>query len=206
MSRVHIIDYGMGNLRSVAGAVRYLGHDPVICSNPVELAAAQRVILPGVGAFGQAMSNLNQRRMIEPLTDLAVHKQRPFLGICLGGQLLCRDSDEFGMNQGLGWLNARVRSLSPDAPGLRIPHVGWDELDRKNPSPLFEDVPEHSLFYYVHSFKMIADEEDLVAAECSYGCRFAAILIQDSMVAVQFHPEKSQQAGLILLRNFIERF
>ncbi|MBI4969630.1 MAG: imidazole glycerol phosphate synthase subunit HisH [Rhodospirillales bacterium] len=202
---IGIVDYGMGNLASVAGAIERLGHTPLVTTLRDELDKADRLILPGVGAFADAMDELRRRNLVETLHDLVFERQRPLLGICLGAQLLTLESDEFGHNRGLGWLKARTLRLAPSDPALRVPHVGWNDLFPLQDSPLLRDVPPGSLFYYVHSYCIRADEPGIVVGECDYGGRFAAVLQSGNICATQFHPEKSQKPGLQILRNFIER-
>ncbi len=202
---IGIIDYGLGNLRSVAGAVERLDETPVISGDPDTLATCNRLILPGVGAFGDGMKNLRERGLIEVLNKLVIGGGRPILGICLGAQLMAKKSEEFGEHEGLGWLDAEVVRLTPADPALRVPHVGWNDLDMVKPSPLFEGLGEQPLFYYVHSYCILANDPDIVAGECEYGRRFAAVLNRDNVFAVQFHPEKSQQDGLNVLGNFLRQ-
>lgn len=203
MASVGIVDYGLGNLRSVMGAVEKLGHSPVVTADAGLLARADRLILPGVGAFGDGMKNLRARGLVEPLRAL-VEAGRPILGICLGFQLLAKTSEEFGAHEGLGWIRATVRRLRPRDQSLRIPHVGWNELKQTAANPLFGGVPGDALFYYVHSYHMIAEDDAIVIGRCSYGEAFVAAVSQGNVHGVQFHPEKSQRYGLALLANFIE--
>jgi len=202
---IAIIDYGLGNLTSVAGAVEKVGFEPTITSDVEVLWQASKLILPGVGAFGDGMRNLRERGLIEPLGDLVVKQGRPFLGICLGFQLVAESSEEFGEHQGLGWLPARVTRLAPDDADLRVPHVGWNDLHRVGDSPLFDDIPDDALFYFVHSFRMETERREMVVGESEYGGRFVAAVRSGNIHATQFHPEKSQLHGLTLLRNFLEK-
>ena len=202
---IGIIDYGLGNLTSVEGAVKRLGHDSVITPDISVLEGMQKLILPGVGAFGDGMKNLVTRKLVEPLTDLVMNRGIPILGICLGFQLIAKSSDEFGEHEGLGWVDAVVKRLEPGDTDLRIPHVGWNELNQCGASPLFEDVPDAALFYYVHSYRMVSHDKSLVVGECDYGGAFPAAVRKDNIHAVQFHPEKSQLHGLKLLENFLDR-
>ena len=205
MSVIGIVDYGMGNVRSVAGAVERLGHDPLLTADAEQLGRCHKLILPGVGAFGDAMAELHARGLIDTLADLVLERGRPFLGICLGAQLIGTDSDEFGRHDGLGWLNTHVCRMNPSDPTLRVPHVGWDGLAQQSACPLFEGIPDDALFYYVHSYCITTDDDAVVAATCDYGGRFVAVLWRDNIYATQFHPEKSQRHGLNLLSNFLER-
>lgn len=202
MASVGIIDYGLGNLRSVAGAVERLGHAAQVTADPEALAAADRLILPGVGAFGDGMRNLRQRGLVEPLTEM-VEGGKPILGICLGFQLIARESDEFGAHDGLGWIPARVRRLAPADERLRVPHVGWNDLERTADCALYADLPQDPLFYYVHSYQLVPDDDGFVVGRCDYGGPFVAAVARDNVYGVQFHPEKSQQHGLTLLGNFL---
>lgn len=199
--RVGVVDYGLGNLRSVAGAVERLGHEPVVTSDPSELASTDKLLLPGVGAFGDGMRNLRERGLVEPLDELVLKQRKPVLGLCLGAQLLARASDEFGSHEGLGWLDATVERIP--ANGVRVPHVGWNELHRTGDSRLFDELPEEPLFYFVHSFHIRARDPEIVKAETEYGGRLVAVVEKDNVYGTQFHPEKSQLAGLTLLGNFL---
>ena len=202
--KVAIVDYGLGNLRSVAGAVERLGYEPHVTAVPSELAAADKLILPGVGAFGDGMRNLHERGLVEPLNELVLGEKKPVIGLCLGMQLLARESDEFGRNQGLGWIDATVERI-PVGDGLRVPHVGWNELYPVGDSILFQDLPEEPLFYFVHSYHLRCADPSIVKGECEYGTRMAAVVEQGNVYGTQFHPEKSQLAGLTLLGNFLAR-
>ena len=166
--RVAIVDYGLGNLTSVAGAVQALGFEPLVTADPKAVVAADRIILPGVGAFGDGIRQLRARGMIEAL-EAARRKARPILGICLGAQLMCRTSEEFGPHEGLGWIDAKVRLLRPNDPSLRVPHVGWDNFLRTGSSLLLDDIPEGALFYFVHSYAIHCAQSDPVIRACDYG-------------------------------------
>lgn len=200
-----VIDYGLGNIHSVIGAVEKLGHKAVSSSRIEDMEKADKLILPGVGAFSDGMANLRKLGLVEPLARLVVEKKKPILGICLGCQLMCRESFEFGRHQGLGWIDASVIRLEPGKKDLRIPHVGWDELKQSKQSPLFEGIPKDALFYYTHSFHAKCHNPALVIGECDYGGAFTAAFQDKNMFGTQFHPEKSQLHGLELLRNFLEK-
>jgi len=201
---VGIVDYGLGNLRSVSGAVERLGWAPVVSADPDELAGCEKLILPGVGAFGDGMRNLRDRGLVEPLTRLVLAERRPVLGLCLGAQLLVSESEEFGRHEGLGWIEGRVRRIVP-ADGLRVPHVGWNELRQVGESLLFANVADGALFYYVHSFVIEPADRSVVKGETEYGRALTAVIERDNVYGTQFHPEKSQLDGLTLLGNFLER-
>lgn len=205
MSRVGIVDYGMGNLRSVAGAVEKIGHVPVVSSDPTELGGCDKLILPGVGAFPDAMANLNSRGLIAALDAMARTEKKPILGICLGAQLLARSSTEFVLTPGFGWVDAAVERIAdPGAPDLLVPHVGWNGVVARRDCVLFQDVPEDALFYYVHSYRIGLQDDTAVVGECIYGSAFASVLAKGNVYGTQFHPEKSQRHGLRLLANFVE--
>jgi imidazole glycerol-phosphate synthase subunit HisH len=201
---IAVIDYGLGNLTSVAGAIERIGHKAVITSDVQVLADADKLILPGVGAFGDGMRRLRERGLIDPLTELVQSQEKRILGICLGSQLVTDESDEFGVHSGLGWVPASVRRLTPTDPAFRVPHVGWNDLYRTGDSVLFEELPEQPLFYYVHSHYIEAHDTDIVIGECDYGGRFVGAFQHGNVYGTQFHPEKSQLDGLKLLKNFIE--
>jgi glutamine amidotransferase len=203
---IAIVDYGMGNLRSVEKALHKLGHAAVITSDPADVARAERVILPGVGAFGAAMANLrragNGAALAGSVTD-AVASGRPFLGICLGMQLLLSESEELGLHRGLDVVPGRVVrfDFNGDAT-LKVPHMGWNELRFPRASPLFEGLEQGTRVYFVHSFYCRPEEPSVTTATCSHGLDFCAGLDQNNVYAVQFHPEKSGAAGLRILDNF----
>lgn len=200
---VAIIDYGLGNVTSVLGALEKLGCEGVATDRADDLERAEKLILPGVGAFGDGMANLHKRGLVEILNDLVLKRKKPILGICLGFQLLAEESEEFGLHKGLGWVKGRVTRLTSDEPALRVPHVGWNDLERTADHLLYRDLPPDSLFYYVHSFALPVDPQTTVGA-CAYGRRFTAALQAGNVFGTQFHPEKSQQAGLTLLGNFLK--
>jgi len=201
---IGIIDYGLGNLRSVLGAVEKLGFDATISSDAAILAAADKLILPGVGAFGDGMQNLAARDLIEPLNRIVLHDKKPILGICLGFQLLAESSEEYGEHQGLGWIPGAVKRIRPEDPALRVPHVGWNDFEQTRDCILFDDVPDPALFYFVHSYFLETDTETSVGT-CTYGAPLCAAVQRGNVFGTQFHPEKSQRHGLKVLQNFLER-
>jgi glutamine amidotransferase len=199
---IGIVDYGMGNVRSVRDALEYLGEDVEITADPARLAAADRLILPGVGAFGDAMANLEARGLPDVLRQEVVDKRKPFLGICLGLQLLAQTSCEHGEHRGLGWINGDVVRFEVD-PSLKIPHMGWNDIEKRVEHPLLEGLEDTQLcFYFVHSFYLSCRDRDAVVATCNYGTPFAAMVGRDNIAAMQFHPEKSQDSGIHILKNF----
>lgn len=201
---IAIVDYGMGNVRSLANALAYLGQDVVITDEPNVMDDAERIVLPGVGAFGDAMQAMRQKAVIAPLSRQVMELRKPLLGICLGMQLVARESVEHGMHKGLGWLDARVERLAPAGP-LKVPHVGWNSLNFPEDDWLFEGIRrQEANFYFVHSFHMVcANPEDLLATT-DYGGDVTAVVRRGNVLAMQFHPEKSQDNGLRLLQNWVE--
>lgn len=199
---ISIIDYDAGNIKSVEKAVEYLGETCVITRDKDEILSSDKVILPGVGSFGDAMARLKEFGLDRTIYDV-VDKGIPFLGICLGLQLLYESSDESPGISGLGILKGRILRI-PDAPGLKIPHMGWNCLDIKEGATLFEGVEDNPYVYFVHSYYLKADNEEEVAATTDYSVRIHAGVERDNIYACQFHPEKSSSVGLKILDNFIK--
>ena len=197
-----IIDYDAGNIKSVEKALLSLGEEVVITRNPEEILSADRVILPGVGSFGDAMNKIRAYELEEVIREV-VDKKIPFLGICLGLQLLFERSDECEGVKGLGLLEGEILRI-PDAPGLKIPHIGWNSLKYPNEGRLFKNLPEDSYVYFVHSYYLKASEEEIVTATTEYGTLIHASVEKDNIFACQFHPEKSSDVGLTILKNFVE--
>lgn len=197
-----IVDYGMGNLTSVGNAMRLLGYTPEITNSADRITAADAIILPGVGAFAPAMDNLDRLGLTSVLTEQVLQKSMPFLGICLGMQLIAESSTEMGLHKGLGWIRARVEEISP-AGNLTVPHVGWNNIRVVSSTPLFCNLPPETHYYFDHSFHMVCDDAGDIAAVCSYGGDLVAAVQHGNIFATQFHPEKSQTMGLKLLRNFL---
>ncbi len=201
--KIGIIDYGGGNLRSVANAVRALGHEPQIVASSEQVADSTHLILPGQGAFGDCMERLEKRGLAEFLKDW-IQEDRPYFGICVGYQILFESSAEAPDSAGLGILRGGVQRFEQE-PGLKIPHMGWNSaLACHQRSSLWHDLGAEPYFYYVHSYFPVALESEVVIAETTYGSQtFAAAVERGRMFACQFHPEKSQEIGLKLIRNFI---
>ena len=195
-----IIDYGMGNLRSVQKAIEAVGHSAEVSSDPDRVRRASRVILPGVGAFADAMAELRRTGLGEAFTE-AVRAGKPCLGVCLGLQLLFDTSSEDGEHTGLGLLPGKVVRFAP-RPGLKIPHMGWNTLSIHRPVPLLDGLGPEPSVYFVHSYHAVPDRRDDVAAEADYPDPFAAIVWRENLMACQFHPEKSQRVGLAMYANF----
>ena len=199
---IAIIDYDAGNLRSVEKALLYLGADPVITSDPDTILKADHVILPGVGAFGDAMKSLEERNLVPVIREVA-DKQIPLLGICLGLQLFFEQSEESPGVKGLGLLEGKILRI-PDQNGtLKVPHIGWNQLTFDHPGRLFTDIPEKTCVYFVHSYYLKAGDEKIVTASTEYGVKIHASVEKDNIFACQFHPEKSGEWGLKILDHFI---
>lgn len=199
--QVIIVDYNMGNVASVSKALTFLGVPNIISGVRQDIERATHLILPGVGAFGDGMKNLRAQGLIPILRKKVYEDKTPFLGICLGMQLLAQTGTEFGRHEGLGWVKGEVVKLRGDG-DLRLPHIGWNNVVVRNQDALFQNIPDDN-FYFVHSYHLVCTDSGVISAACSYGQTFAAALHQDNIFAVQFHPEKSQMAGLQVLRNFL---
>jgi imidazole glycerol-phosphate synthase subunit HisH len=197
---IPIVDYGMGNIRSVINAMREIGSDAELIHDPDAIARRGKLILPGVGAFGGAMHNLRKSGLDEALQE-ARRSGAMILGICLGMQLMFSASQEDGVHKGLDWIKGTVTRF-PELPGLRIPHMGWNDLAFARDSALTQGVGAGSDVYFLHSFHCVCDDATDVLATSEYGIRFTAMIARDNLYGIQFHPEKSQQAGLAMLRNF----
>lgn len=198
---VAIVDYGAGNIKSVENAVRYLGHEAVLTRDPAVILSADHVILPGVGAFGDAMTRLSRYGLDEVLRKAAA-SGTPFLGICLGLQLLFESSEESPGAEGLGILKGHILRI-PDSEGRKVPQIGWNDLTYPNPGRLFAGLPEGSYVYFVHSYYLRAADPSIVTACTQYGVRIDASVESGNVFACQFHPEKSEAAGMKILQNFL---
>jgi glutamine amidotransferase len=197
--RVVIVDYGAGNLRSVARAVAHNGVEPLVTSNPREVPTADGLIVPGVGAAADTMRNLRATDMVEPVREY-IASGKPFLGVCMGQQALLSVSEEGGEHECLGIIPGRVKRLPA---GQKVPHMGWNTVRQRRQHPIFAGIPDESYFYFVHSYAPVPEHDDVVIGETEYGVRFASVLARDNIVATQFHPEKSGEMGLRLYANFL---
>ncbi len=205
---INIIDYEMGNLRSVEKAFEKLGVEARVSDKPEDIATADKVVLPGVGAFRDCINNLREGGFVEPLLA-HVEAGKPLLGICVGMQMLFDESEEFGRHQGLGLIPGKVvrfpSGMVENNERLKVPHMGWNTISLKKNSPIFNGIKDESFVYFVHSYYCAAEEQEDVAASCRYGdIEFCASLWRDNIMATQFHPEKSQDVGLQIFKNFGE--
>ena len=203
---IAIIDYGAGNLRSVINAFEAIGQRPFVTDKPAELAKAAAIVLPGFGAFGDGMRNLRQRGWVEALNEEVRVKGKPYLGICLGLQFLARTSLERGIHEGLNWIDSEVVEIEPNGSGFRVPHIGWNEVRFERASPIFDNLEDGPVFYFVHSYylRMDSSDREAVTATCWHGVTITAAVQKENLFGVQFHPEKSQRSGLSVLRNFAQ--
>lgn len=200
---ITLVDYGVGNPAAIVNMIRHIGAPCRLTSDPVEVALAERVILPGVGHYDHCHNELVRRGLVEPLTHAARERGRPLLGVCVGAQLLGHGSEE-GDAPGLGWLDFSVVRL-PSVEGLRVPRMGWGEVLPAGGSPLFEpSAPRQPRFYFAHSYCIQPEDRSLVAGATHYGVDYAAAVHQGNVAGVQFHPEKSHKYGMSLLRRFVE--
>ena len=200
---VTVIDYNMGNVRSVMKAFEMLTDEVVVSNKPQDIKKADHLVLPGVGAFADGMKNLQKLKLISLLKQEVVQNKKPTLAICLGMQLLAKSSQEFGLHKGLGWIDAEVKFFHFKDKAFKIPHVGWNNIKIKKENPLLAGIKQDSDFYFVHSYHLDCDSDDLIIATCEYGYEFPATLQKENIFATQFHPEKSQTFGLKILKNFL---
>jgi imidazole glycerol-phosphate synthase subunit HisH len=200
---VVIIDYGMGNLRSIQYKLEILGVDVIISSDATKIKEADKIILPGVGAFAAGMSNLENMGIISILNKVVLEQKTPFLGICLGMQLITKGSEE-GDSRGLGWIDAETKKFNFSADiNLRVPHVGWNTINKKNDCLLLNSVTENQRFYFTHSYYVNCSNSEDIIATTDYGIQFVSIIQRNNIFGTQFHPEKSHRRGIDLILNFI---
>jgi imidazole glycerol-phosphate synthase subunit HisH len=202
---IAIIDYGMGNLRSVQKGFERVGHEAVVTSDAKTILSASKVVLPGVGAFPDCMRNLREYGLIDAVQQ-SIRSGKPFLGICLGLQMLFTESEEFGISKGLDIIKGRVvRFKGPAFDTLKVPHMGWNSLSIKRRPPALQNLPDGSHVYFVHSFHVVPEDRSVIATTTDYGMEFVSSIWKDNILATQFHPEKSQTLGLSILKRFGEQ-
>lgn len=200
-SKLLVIDYGVGNIQSVVNALNFLGYSPKLSGKKQDIETANIFIFPGIGAFPEAMKNLERLHIINSLSHQVLDLKKPILGICLGMQVLAEDSEEYGLHQGLGWIKGHIKKM-PRSRLAKIPHIGWNPVNITKRNPLFSRTNSAPAFYFDHSYEFICPQ-DVIAATCRHGQNVVAAIQQDNIFGVQFHPEKSQIQGLKLLRGFI---
>jgi glutamine amidotransferase len=203
-SRIVMIDYGMGNLQSIYNAFEAIGEKVHITDKPGELASASAIILPGVGAFSDGMRNLRQSGMVDALNEEVGVRGKPYFGICLGMQFLALKSHEDGLHDGLGWIDGVVKRIEPTDKQVKVPHMGWNDVAVVRKDGLFAGLEDNPVFYFVHSYHLEVENgsSHVVTSTCQHGITITASVQKDNIFGVQFHPEKSQQAGLAVLRSF----
>ena len=200
-TEILIVDTGVANRHSVRNALEYIGCEVTVSQDPEQILSASKLLFPGVGSFSAGMKTITERGLVDPLREAVVERGVPVLGICLGFQMMAETSEEDGFHTGLGWIPGRVSRMAPGGPDIKIPHIGFNSVAFEENSPLFGGLPQGSDFYFLHGYHMEIDAE-YVTGRCDYGGEFVAAIRSKNIVGTQFHPEKSQAAGLQLLRNF----
>jgi len=200
--KIVIIDYGMGNLRNVQKGFEKIGFEAQLTRNQKEIGSASAIVLPGVGAFKDCMENLEKYGLIEPLLG-SIESGKPYLGICLGLQILFSESEEFGSHKGLDLIRGKVVKFKPD-PEHKVPHMGWNTIEKEKEVPMLQGVESGDFFYFVHSYYVIPEEAEWTSTFTTYGKPFVSSIWKENLFATQFHPEKSQQKGLRILENFVK--
>lgn len=200
--KICILNYGSGNIRSVYNMLLMIADDVVVSNKPTDIISATHIILPGVGAFGSSITKIRETIPLDILENEVVKNQKPFLGICVGMQVLAQKGYEFGKHDGLGWISGRVEKMNTD--NLPLPHVGWNNISIIKESPLLKELNNNQDFYFVHSYVFRVDNHEDVIAKTEYGEDFNSIVSHGNIFGVQFHPEKSQKAGKLLLENFLK--
>lgn len=200
---ITIIDYGMGNLGSIANMIKKVGGRSKITSDLNEIKNAEKLILPGVGSFDNGIKNLKNRGIFEVINDRVLNDKIPILGICLGMQLMTKSSEE-GVEKGLEWIDATTIRFQSDL--LKVPHMGWNTINVKKESKLFDEIESEKRFYFVHSYYVTAQNDDNILTSTNYGCNFVSSFENENIIGVQFHPEKSHKYGMNLIKNFINKY
>lgn len=204
MSLLALVDYGLGNLRSICAALDRLDIGFCCTADPFLISEANGLVLPGVGAFPDGMRNLRELGLLTLLDEMVLDRKVPVLGICLGFELMAKEGTEFGLTPGLGWIDAKIIRMEPISSQIRVPHVGWNDCVRERESPIFNEIPDDALFYFTHSYHMECKESKDIVARSEHGESFVAAIHKGNIFGTQFHPEKSQYHGLKLLKNFSE--
>lgn len=202
---ITVVDYGLGNLGSIVNMLKKIGAETQVSADPAVISVAEKLILPGVGAFASGMANLEARRLIEPLNNRVLGDRVPILGLCLGLQLFGTGSEEGMPHPGLGWIGAQsVRfRFTEEHPALKVPHMGWNQVTIEQSCPLFDGMSEDSRFYFVHSYHLRCDEPGISMTTTTYGYPFTSGIVKENIYGLQFHPEKSHKFGMQLFRNFV---
>jgi len=200
---ISILNYGMGNIRSVQNALNYIGVENQVITSTSQILESEKLILPGVGSFRLAMENIKKKKLIDPLNEVVLKKKTPVLGICLGMQLMAEESEEDGITKGLGWIKGPIKKFPAEKLKLKVPHVGFNEVFfEKNNKQLYKNLGEKADYYFVHSYRIPYDDCGCISGWSEYGEKFVASVEKDNIFGTQFHPEKSQSNGLIMLKNF----
>jgi len=203
---IAVVDYGMGNIGSICNMLKYIGAAYIVSSDRHEIGSCDKIILPGVGNFDQAMQNLTRRDLVAPLKELVLERNKPILGICLGMQLMCLSSEE-GADKGLGFIDAQVVKFSPHSDtGLKVPHMGWSEVQFHKQTAMSDKLGDVARFYFVHSYYVTCNDSADIWGTTHYGDKIVSAFVRDNVVGVQFHPEKSHKYGIQLCRNFVSGF
>ena len=203
MKKICIIDYGLGNVASIYNAVEYLDRNVKLSRNPDDIKKATHLILPGVGSYKSGMDNLFKYDLVEILNSQVITKKKPFLGICLGMQLLSTSSTEGGPQKGLNWINGEVIKIISNDKNIKVPHMGWNSVKHTNNSGLFKNIKNSSSFYFVHSYHFVPKDKSIITGTCFHGVEISSSLQKENIFATQFHPEKSHNVGTELLKNFL---
>ena len=203
MKKICIIDYGLGNVASIFNAIEYLDRNVKLSRDPEDIKNATHLILPGVGSYKTGMDNLSKYDLVKILNSQVMTKKKPFLGICLGMQLLSTSSTEGGLQKGLNWINGEVTKIISNDKNIKIPHMGWNSVKHRYKSSLFKNIKNSSSFYFVHSYHFVPEDKSIITGTCFHGVEISSSLQKENIFATQFHPEKSHNVGTELLKNFL---